>query len=80
MWIYSACLEILIPGGLQPITPCPLPSLGRRAVIAILKSESQGPDCRSFRFSHVPVLIVGSTTELLVGCLGGQFAWHWLDS
>ena len=68
MWIYPALLGILIPGGLRPIAPCPPPLLGRRAVIAILRSGSQGPNCRSFRFSHAPVLIVGSTTELLVGC------------
>ena len=23
MWTYPACLRILIPGGLQPIAPCP---------------------------------------------------------
>ena len=80
MWFYSDCLGILIPGGLWPISPCPPPLLGRRAVIAILRSGSRGPDCRSFRFSHAPVLTVGSTTELLVGCLGGQFAPHWSGS
>ena len=80
MWIYQALLGILIPGGLRPIAPCPSPLLRRRAVIAILRSGSRGPDCRSFRFSHAPVLIVCSTTELLIGCSGGQFARHWLVS
>ena len=76
MWIYQARLGILIPGGLWLIAPCPPPLLGRRAVIAILRSGSQGLDYKSFRFSHVPVLIIGSTVELLVYCLGGQFARH----
>ena len=67
-------LGILILGGLRPITACPPPLLGRRAVISILRFGSQGSDCRSFRFSHTPVLTVGSTAKLLVGCLGGQFA------
>ena len=80
MWIYPAQLGILIPGGLRPIIPYIPPSLGRRPVIVILRSGSRGPDCRSFRFSHAPVLEVGSTVELPVGCLGGQFAWHWLGS
>ena len=40
MWIYPAHLGILIPGGLRPIAPCLLPLLRRRAVIAILRSES----------------------------------------
>ena len=61
MWIYSACLGILIPGGLRAIAPCPPPLLGRRAVIAVLRFGSRGLDCRSFRFSHAPVLTVGST-------------------
>ena len=77
MWIYPARLGILIPGGLRLIAPCPPPLLGRQAVIAILRSGSRGPGCRSFCFSHVPVLTVGSTAELLVGCSGGQFARHW---
>ena len=77
MWIYLARLGILIPGGLRLIAPCPSPLLGRRAVIAILRSRSRGPDCKSFCFSHAPVLTVGSTAELLVGCSGGQFARHW---
>ena len=74
MWIYLARLGILIPGGLRPIAPYPPPLLGWRAVIAILRSGSQGRSCRRFCFSHVPILIVGSTAELLVGCSGGQFA------
>ena len=49
----------------------------RQAVIAILRS---GANCRSFCFSPAPVLIVGSTAELLVGCSGGQFARHWSGS
>ena len=68
MWIYPACLGILIPGGLQPIAPYPPPLLGRRAVITILRLGSQGSDCRSFRFSHAPTLTIGSTAGLLVGC------------
>ena len=68
MWIYPACLGILIPGGLRAIAPCPPPSLGRRAVIAILKSGPQQSDCRGFCFSPALVLIIGSTIELLVGC------------
>ena len=71
MWIYLALLGILIPGGLRPIAPCPSPLLGWRAVISILRFGSRGLDCRSFRFSHAPVLTVGSTVELLVGCSGG---------
>ena len=74
MWIYPARLEILIPGGLWPIAHCPPSLLGWRAVIAILRSGSRGPDCRHFRFSHALVLKVGSTAELLVSFLGGQFA------
>ena len=54
--------------GLRPISPCLPLSLGRRAIIAILRSKSRGPDCRSFRSSHAPVLTVGSIVELLVGC------------
>ena len=77
MWIYPARLGILIPGGLQPIAPFPPPLLGRRAVIAILRSGSRGPSCMSFHFSHVLVLTVGSTVELLVGYSGGQFAQYW---
>ena len=80
MWIYPTRLRILIPRGLWPITPCPQPLLGRRVVIAIMRSESRGPDCRSFRFSHAPVLTVGSTAKLLVFYLGGQFAQHWSGS
>ena len=76
MWIYLARLGILILGGLRPIAPCLPPLLGRLAVIAILRSGSRGPDCRSFRFSHAFVLTVGSTAELLVGCSRGQFARH----
>ena len=30
--------------------------LGRRVVIVILRYGSRGPDCRSFCFSHAPVL------------------------
>ena len=80
MWIYPARLGILIPGGLRPIAPYPPPLLGQRAVIAILRSRSRGSDYRSFHFSHTSVLTVGSTTELLVGCLGGQFSHHWSGS
>ena len=78
MWFYLVCLGILISRGLQPIAPYPPPLLGRRAVIAIMRFESRGPDCRSFCFSNAHVLTVGSTAELLVGCLRGQFARHWL--
>ena len=60
--------------GLWPIALSLPPSLGRRAVIAILRPGSRGPDCRSSRFSHAPALIIGSTLGLLVGCLEGQFA------
>ena len=80
MWIYPARLGILILEGLWPITPCPPPLLGRQAVIAILRCGSRGPDCRNFRFSHAPVLTVGSIVELLVGCSGGQFPRHWSGS
>ena len=80
MWFYPVCLGMLIPGGLRKIAPCPSPLLGRRVVIAILRSGSRGLDCRSFRFSHAIVLTVGSTIELLVGCSGGQFARHWSGS
>ena len=80
MWIYPARLGILISGGLRPIAPCPPSLLGRRAVIAIMRSGSRGSDCRSFRFSHAPVLTIGSTVKLLVGCSGGQFARHWSGS
>ena len=76
MCIYPGRLGILIPGGLRLIPPHPLPLLGRQAVIAILRSGSRGPNCRSFRFSHAPLLTVGSTVELLVGCSGGQFTRH----
>ena len=78
MWIYPTRLGILIPRGLWPIAPCPLPSLGRRAIIFILRLGSRGPDCRSFRFSHASTLTIGSTARLLVGCSGGQFAQYWL--
>ena len=74
MWIYPARLGILILGGLQPIAPCPPPLLGRRAVIAILRFGSRGPDCRNFRFSHASVLTVSSIAELLVSCSEGKFA------
>ena len=67
MWIYSARLGILIPRGLRPIAPCLSPLFGRRVVIAILRSGFRGPNGRSFRFFHAPVLTVGSTAELLVG-------------
>ena len=77
MWFYPVYLGALIPGGLQPITPCPPPLLRWQAVIAILRSGSRGLDCRSFHFSHAPILTVGSTTELLVGCSRGQFTRHW---
>ena len=80
MWLYPTYLGILISGGLQSIALYPPPLLGRQAVIAILRSGSRGPDCRSFRFSHAPVLTIGSTAELLVGCSGGQFAQHWSGS
>ena len=80
MWIYPARLGILILGGLRPITPCPPPLPGRRAVIAILQSGLRVPDCRSFRFSHALALTIGSTTELLVGFSRGQFARHWSDN
>ena len=76
MWIYSARLGILIPGGIWSIAPYTPPLFGRRAVISILRSGSQGPDCRSFRFSHALVLTVGNTVELLVDCSEGQFARH----
>ena len=68
MWIYPTSPNILISGGLQPITLCPPPLLGRRAVISILRYGSREPDCRSLCFSHAPALIIGSTTRLLVGC------------
>ena len=74
MWIYPARLGILILRGLRPIAPSPPPLLGWRAVIAISRSRFQGPDSRSFCFSHALALTVGSTTELLVGCSGGRFA------
>ena len=50
MLFYSVYLGILIPGGLRPITPCPPPLLGQRAVIAIMRSGSRGLDCKSFHF------------------------------
>ena len=68
MWIYPARLGILILEGLQSITPYPPPLLGRRAVIVILRSGSRRPGCKSFLFFDVPVLTIGSTAELLVGC------------
>ena len=80
MWIYPARLGVLIPRGLRPIAPCPPPLPGQQAVIAILRSGSRGPNFRNFHFSHAPVLTVGSTAELLVGCLGGQFSRHWSSS
>ena len=80
MWIYSAQLEILILGGLRPIAPCLLPLLGRRVIIAILRSRSQGLDYRSFHSSHTPILTVGSTVELLVGYSGHQPVRHWSGS
>ena len=67
MWIYSARLGILIPGGLRPIASCPPPLLRQLAVIAILRLRSRGPDCRSFRFSPAPGLTTGSTAKLLDG-------------
>ena len=76
MWSYLARLGILIPRGLRPIAPCPPPFLWRRTLIAIMRPRSRGPDCRSFRFSHAPVLTIGSTIGLLVGCSRGQFAQH----
>ena len=76
MWIYPTRRRILIPGGLRPIAPCPRPSLGRRAIISILRSGPRGLYCRGFCFSTDAVLIVGSTTELLVGCSRGQLARH----
>ena len=39
MWIYPTRQDILIPGGLQPIAPCPPPLPGRRAVISIMRSR-----------------------------------------
>ena len=80
MWIYPTHVGILIPGGLRPIAPYPPPLLGRRAVISILRFGFRGLDCRSFHFSFAPVLTVGSTAKMVVGCLGGQFALHWLGS
>ena len=80
MWIYPTPLGILIPRGLRSIAPCPPPLIRRRVAIPILRSGTRGSDCRSFRFSQAPVLTVGSTVELLVGCLGGKFSWHWLGS
>ena len=83
MWFYPVYLEILIQGGgggLRPIAPCPPPLLRRRAIIYILRSRFPWPDCRSFRFSHAPILTTSSTVELLVGCSGGQFARHWSGS
>ena len=68
MWIYPTRLGILIPKGLWLIAPCPPPPLGQQAVITILRSGSQGPDCKSFHFSHAPALTIGSTVGLLVGC------------
>ena len=76
MWIYPDRLGKLIPRGLRPIAPCLLSLLGRRVVIAIMRFWSQGPDCRSFRFSHAHVLTLGSTVKLLVSCLGCRFARH----
>ena len=73
MWIFPAWLGILIPGGLRPIAPCLLPAPRRRAVIVILRPGSRGSDCWSFRFSHSPILTIGSTAGLLVGCSRGQF-------
>ena len=67
---------MLILGGLRPIAPCPSPLLGQRAVISILRSGFRGPDGRSFRFSHAPVLTIGRIAELLVGCSRGRFARH----
>ena len=80
MWIYPVRLGILILGGLRPIAPCPTTLPGRRDIISILRSEPRGTDCRSFRFCRVPVLTVGSITELLVGYSGGQFSRHRLGS
>ena len=80
MWIYLAHLGILIPWGLQPTAPCPPPLLGQRAVIVILRSRPQGPSCRSFCFSHAPILTIGNTLELLVSYSGGQFSRHWSSS
>ena len=65
MWIYPARLGILIPGGQRPIAPCLPPTPGRRAVISILRPRSRGSDCRSFRFSHAPILTIGSIAGLL---------------
>ena len=80
MWIYPAHLGILIPRGLRPIAPCPLPLPRRRDVISIMRPGYRGPNCKSFRFSHALVLTIGSTTELLVGFSGGQFSRHWSGS
>ena len=80
MRIYPTNLGILILGGLRLNPPCPLPLLGRRAVIAILRPGSRGPDCRSFRFSHALALTIGSIVRLLVGCSKGQFGQHWSAS
>ena len=76
MWIYPTHLGILIPRGLRQIAPCPPPLLMQRAVITILMSGFRESNCRSFHFSHAPVLTFGSIAELLVGYSGGQFAWH----
>ena len=62
--------------GLRPIAPCPPPLPGRQSVTAILWSRLQGSDCKSFRFSRAPALTIGSTTGMLVGYSGGQFARH----
>ena len=80
MWIYPVRLGVLILRGLRPIAPCPPLSLGWQAVISILRSRLQGPDCRSFRFSHAPTLTIDSTIGLLVGCSRDQIAQHWSDS
>ena len=80
MWIYPARPSILTLRGPRPIAACLPPLSGRRAVTTILRFGLRGSDCRSFHFSRALALTIGSTAGLLVGCSGGQFAWHWLDS
>ena len=49
-------------------------------MIAILEARSRRPDYWSFHLSHALILTADSTGELLIGCLGGQYVWHWLDN
>ena len=80
MWTYPACLSILIPGGLQPIAPCPPPLPGGRAVITILRSWLREPHYQSFHSSHAPALTISSIVGPLAGFSEGRFAQHWSDS